>query len=343
MQDFTKDFKRIKKELDECEKPLIFFDDDPDGLSSFLILYRYAQKGKGIIVKSTPKLTEVDAKKAEEYGADKVFAVDLPVVGQDFVDALHVPFIYVDHHVPPDLKGVEFYFNPRTYEESLYYPASLICYNVVKQDIWIAAVGVTGDFLYPPFMEEFKKQYPGYAGESSDVEDCLFETKLGKLIQIFSMILKGPTNKVMQCVKILTRIEHPDEIMDQTTPRGKFVWKYAQQHIKLYNELLKDAVERYDERDSLLVFTYPGNKLSLTSDVALELIHKFPEKVVIVAREKNGEMKTSIRARGKNIRDVLEIAIHGLDAYGGGHEYACGANVKKEDFEEFLDSFRKNL
>ena len=157
MPDFTKEYNRIKQELDSAKKPLIFFDDDPDGLSSFLLLFRYMHKGRGIIVKSTPKLTAEDARKADEFGADKVFAVVLPAVEQGFIDALNVPCIYIDHHTPLKLKNV-YYFNPRATDPGIYCPVSLIAYNVVKQDSWIGAAGVAGDFLVPPFLEHFKKE-----------------------------------------------------------------------------------------------------------------------------------------------------------------------------------------
>lgn len=34
------EIKMIKEELDSCKRPLFFFHDDADGLSSFLLMYR---------------------------------------------------------------------------------------------------------------------------------------------------------------------------------------------------------------------------------------------------------------------------------------------------------------
>ena len=42
---------QIRESLDSCKNPLFFFDDDQDGLCSFLQLYRCKGEGKGIIVK----------------------------------------------------------------------------------------------------------------------------------------------------------------------------------------------------------------------------------------------------------------------------------------------------
>ena len=44
--------KKVRTALETSARPLIFFDDDPDGLCSFLLFYRLHREGKGIIVKS---------------------------------------------------------------------------------------------------------------------------------------------------------------------------------------------------------------------------------------------------------------------------------------------------
>ena len=42
-----KQIKEIKEHLDKAQNPIFFFDNDPDGLCSFLLLQRYCEKGKG--------------------------------------------------------------------------------------------------------------------------------------------------------------------------------------------------------------------------------------------------------------------------------------------------------
>ena len=81
----------------------------------------------------------------------------------------------------------------------------------------------------------------------------------------------------------------------------------------------------------LLVFIYPDDKMSLTGELSNELLYKFPDKVIIVGRKKNEEVKMSIRSKNIVISSILEKALIGLEGYGGGHECACGANVKEID------------
>ena len=71
-----KQYQQIKEELDNCKNPLFFFDDDPDGLSAFLLLYRYLKEGHGFVVKTHPKLDIRSAPKIEQFDADKVFILE---------------------------------------------------------------------------------------------------------------------------------------------------------------------------------------------------------------------------------------------------------------------------
>jgi len=41
--------------------------------------------------------------------------------------------------------------------------------------------------------------------------------------------------------------------------------------------------------------------------------------------------------------DSLEKALVGIDGYGGGHEHACGAAIKKHDFKKFIENIEAQL
>ena len=42
------ELQEIRKMFTEAKRPLFIFDDDQDGLCSFLLLWKWQQKGKGI-------------------------------------------------------------------------------------------------------------------------------------------------------------------------------------------------------------------------------------------------------------------------------------------------------
>ncbi len=336
-----KQYKQIREELDNCKNPLFFFDDDPDGLSAFLLLYRYLKEGHGFVVKTHPKLDIRSAPKIEQFEADKVFILDVALVDQDFIDACKVPLIWIDHHGPYERNNVK-YFNPRLTNKDTNIPTTYMCYKAVNKDLWIAMLGCVADYYMPDFADEFKKQYPDLMNNEKSSEDIYFNTKLGDLIKIFSFSLKGKTSDVLKNMKVLTRIESPYEILNQETAKGKFIYRQYEKIKKIYDGLLEDGIKQASN-DKLLIYIYPDDKMSLTGDLSNELLYKFPDKIIIVGRTKNEEVKMSIRSKKIKLPNILEKAIAGLEGYGGGHEYACGANVKEIDFKEFIDRIKKEI
>lgn len=329
--------QQIRDHLDSCKNPLFFFDDDQDGLCSFLQLYRYKKEGKGIIIKTTPRLGEAFAVKANEYSPDKIFVLDIADVQQDFLDAVKAPVIWIDHHGPFERENVK-YFNPRISNREDNHPTSYMCHQVVQQDLWIAAVGCVADWFIPPFISDFKKDFPDLMDKPyKTVGDIIYNTQLGHLIRIFSFILKGKTNDVMKCVKVLTRVESPYEILNYDSAQGKFIYKRYLQAKNLYEPLLKDAMKTAEKtKDNMVIYTYKDDQTSFTSDLGNEMIYRHPDKIILIGREKNDEMKCSLRSAGLVLPPLIEKALAGLEGYGGGHEHACGLNVKTRDFEEFV-------
>jgi len=303
-----KQYQQIREELDNCKNPIFFFDDDPDGLSAFILLYRYKKEGHGFVAKTHPKLDARSAPKVEEYNADKVFVLDVACLEQDFIDACKVPVIWIDHHGPFERNNVK-YFNPRLAKKDANIPTTYMCYQINQKDLWIGMLGCTGDYYMPDFVDEFKKKYPGLMNDEKSVGDIYFGTKLGKLVKIFSFSLKGKTSDVMKNIKILTRIESPYEILNQETPRGKFIFQRYGKINKLYEDLLRAALEQSND-ENILVFTYSDDKISFTGDLANELSYKFQDKVVIVGRKKNDDVRMSIRSK-KNINSSPFRKIYG--------------------------------
>ncbi|MCK5283336.1 MAG: hypothetical protein KAK00_08070 [Nanoarchaeota archaeon] len=338
-----KEIERIREELTNCQRPIFLFHDDADGLCSFLLLYRYIKEGIGIVIKSKPCVDKKFAKKVIDYEADKVFILDIAIVKQEFVDEVRRPVIWIDHHEPKKLDNV-LYFNPRLHKKDIVYPATNICYDIVQQDLWIAMAGCIGDWHIPYFRGEFCEQYPGLIDESiTNPGQALFESKIGKLANIFNFMLKGTTSEAMKCVKVLTRINSPYEILNQETGQGRFVYKRFEKINSMYLTALDDVKKKVKKKDRFIVYTYQDDKMSFTGELSNEILHTYPDKIIIIAREKSGEMRMSLRSKGVILPPIINKALVNVSGYGGGHEYACGACVKKEDFERFVDNLRKEI
>ena len=339
------DFRRIKEELDTCNNPLFFFDDDPDGLCSFLLLYRYKKEGHGIVVKAKPYLNMDFILKINEYQPHKIFILDMPNVSQDFIDAAKVPVIWIDHHPPQDRTSVV-YINPRLTDQEIV-PTSYMCYTAVQQDMWIAMIGCIGDWFIPPFIDEFLQKY-GYLAEKKyeAPPEYLFETKIGELVKLFSFNLKGKTSEAHKAIKIFCRIKDPQEILKQETAQAKYVYKKYEKINEMYKQLKQRAfdAEKKDKKKPFLVFLYEENQISLTKDLSNELLYRFPKKIIILGRNKGGEVKCSLRSGTNHSLDkALAKALIGIQGYGGGHEHACGCCIKEEDFPQFLNALQTAL
>ncbi|HLC33246.1 MAG TPA: DHH family phosphoesterase [Candidatus Nanoarchaeia archaeon] len=337
--------KRVKEELKSCARPLFFFHDDPDGLASFLLCYRFIREGRGLPVKAYPRITIESARKIEEYGADKVFILDVAMVDQEFIDAAKVPVVWIDHHAPLERENV-LYFNPQ--RRGVNVPTPALIWQAIKderpEDLWIAVTGSIGDWYFPPFAKEYQEKNADLLPiECTTVQEALFNTTLGKLVKTFSFILKGHMTSVMQNIKALTRLEDPREILYQTTSRGGFLWRKYVAVNEDYEKLL-EAAKKHVTSDKLFLFIYQDDKLSLTKDLANELLYLLKDKIIILGRERQGEMRCSLRApENVLLSKALERALVGIQGYGGGHEQACGAAIKKEDFETFLGNFRREI
>ena len=336
----NKDIEYLREKINQSVRPLFLFDDDADGLCSFLLLYRMVGEGKGIIVKTSPELTIKYLPMVNEYSPDLVVILDKPMVEQEFLDKIQVPVIWLDHHEPIKRHNVE-YFNPRIKNDKDNRPTSYWAYKIAEQDLWIATVGCIADWYIPPFAKEFSKKYPDILKTvPKDPAKALFSTRFGELAQAFNFILKGKTKESLACVKILTRIKSPYEILDKTTAQGKYIYSKYKTGKKEYDNILSEV---RPPKGDLLVHTYSADRTSYTAQLSNELMARYPKKTLIICREKSGEMRCSIRSKKYAIPPKLEKALQDVRGYGGGHTHACGACIKAEDFSKFVKNFEEIL
>ncbi|RMF06633.1 hypothetical protein D6764_01835 [Candidatus Woesearchaeota archaeon] len=333
------EIEKARRDIDESYRPLIFFHDDPDGLASFLLLYRYIGDGHGVPIKTTPVITTDFLRFVDKHEPDKVIIVDIAVVEQDFIDKAKVPVVWIDHHQLLERRKVR-YYNPRRYKEDANIPASQVCYDIVEQDDWIAMIGCVGDWVLPPLAEKFSKEHPDLLPPGiKRPEDALFTTKIGFLTNMFSFLLKGKTKDVKSSIELLKKIKSAEELLEGKSREAALLKKRFEPVYERYQALLKEALDEKPQ-DGLVVHLYSDDKWSFTKEVSNEMFYRNPDKMIVIGRERNGSVKLSLRWAG-NIPEILEEAISGLEARGGGHEHACGVVVSKDDYPEFIRRLRE--
>ncbi len=332
----------VREELENCKRPLFLFDDDADGLASFLLLYKHVNEGKGMPVKHAGGVDGTFLRKVKEYEPDKVFILDVPNVSQEFLDEVKTPVIWIDHH-PPQKRNNVLYYNPLLENPDVHKPTSWVCYEITKNNLWIAMTGIIGDWTFPEKLaKQFRQEYAELLPEEvSSPDQALFTTQIGLLAKIFNFVLKGKQSSFKKCIAILTRIQDPYEILNRTSPQGTFIYKRFEEMNKTYMGLWEAAKKNADEK--MIVFSYRG-ELSFTSELSNELLFRNPGKIIIVAREKSGFMRTSLRSgQGVSVRDALQKVMPLFNARGGGHENACGTSIQVDVWKNFISEMKREL
>ncbi len=343
-----KQVKEIKEYLEKAQNPIFYYDNDADGLCSFLLLRRYLKRGRGIVVKSYPDLDATYAHKANEMKADCVFILDKPLVSEKFleaIDSLNIPVVWIDHHKTEERKK-EFknlhIYNPTKNkgENKSSEPVTFLIYQVTKrkEDLWLAVIGCIADHYLPEFSKDFAEQYPELWGDVKEPFDAYYKTDIGKIAQAFSFGLKNSASNVISLQNVLINCNAPEEVFAELESNKDFR-DHIREMRKKYEALIEKARENINNK--LIFFEYGGD-LSISAELANELSYYYPKKYIAIAYSKNTIINISLR--GKNVRKILEKIINELEnASGGGHKNAVGARIKAQDIERFKQKLAESI
>lgn len=344
-----KQLEQIREFIEKAQNPLFFFDNDVDGLASFLLLRRACGKGKGVAIKSFPSLSVNYVRKLHELKPDYVFVLDKALIDKGFRDACHelsIPIVWIDHHevAKVDEENV-FYFNPKQNESEAREPVAYLCHKATKkqEDEWIAMLGCLADWYIPEFATEFSKKYPDIFPYTDDAGKILYKTEFGKIIKMLNFALMDRTTVVVKMLKNLIAIKTPYEILDITPKTASIHARYKQIN-KKYEKLLEKAKEVANEKNKkgkLLFFQY-GGELSISGLLANELLYLYPDCIIVVAFIKGAKVNVAIRGK-KDVRTIALKAMEGIEGTCGGHKEACGASMQVEDLLKFHANLLKIL
>jgi len=334
-----KEIKKLKEHLERATNPLFYFDNDQDGLCSFLLLRRFYGKGNGVPVKTSP-LGKEYLRRIDEFEPDCVFVLDQPTVSDEFVEAVkerNLPLIWIDHHevrkknVP---KSVE-YFNPFLSSKTTE-PVTKVCYDLIsrKEDLWICVAGCIADKFVPEEYGEFGKTYLDLYLKSDDAFEIFFRSEIGKLSRILGMGLKDRTTLVNKMIRFLIKAKTPYEVLEESVATKSFYDRFNSVNKKL-DALVEKARRNADE--NVLFFEYASD-VSMSADIANRLSFEFPNKFVVVIKDKGDVVNMSLR--GKGVKKIFLKAIESLDgAKGGGHKDAVGGQMPVSELWEFKKRF----
>ena len=335
--------EEIREHLEKAQNPLFFFDNDNDGLTSFLLLRRFIDRGRGISIKSYPGLDESYYKRVEEIKPDYIFILDKPEVSEGFLEKAkedNLQVVWIDHHQTEkpvnNLYPNVSYYNPYLLDKTNE-PVSYICYKITrkKEDIWIAIIGCVSDHYLPDFYDEFVDRFPELAKKNPVGKkkpfDVLYKSEIGRIARILDFSLRDSTTNVVKMLKFMIKVKGPMEILEENSKTKHILEKFDEINSK-YQKLMDKAREKAS--DKLIYFKYEGS-VSLSSNLANQLSYEFPDKVVVVVYLNGDLANVSLRWSG-DVRKLTLEAIEGIEgASGGGHREATGAKMLVSELLKF--------
>jgi len=341
-----KEIKEIREHLESAKNPIFFFDNDADGLCSFLILRRFLGRGKGVSLKGLPSLTKEYYRKAEEFNSDYIFVLDRPNIDEEVIELnkkeKNLPIVCIDHHKTENKPEVEGYYNSYL-SDGIYNPTSYLCFKVTgrKEDLWLAVIGCFGDWFMPEFFDEFKEKYPELIdAKYNSASDIVYKTELGKIVMIFDLGLKDTTTNAVSFIKYLIDAKSPSDVIQENSKTEVFLKRYDFLN-KIVKKTVSDARKQVDFKNKTLFFTYSG-KMSLSQQISNELTYNYPDFFIIVGFIKGNYVKFSLRGQG--VRTLMMNSISGIEgASGGGHEFSCGAQMPADKLGEFREKLFKEI
>ncbi len=339
-----KSLKKIREFLENSQNPVFFFDNDQDGLCSFLLLRKFLGRGKGVAVKSAP-MTKEYFRRIVEFNSDAIFILDVPEVSKDFfekAEEVNLPVIMVDHHDVNKKNIPKFvnYYNSFSEKKKQGEPVTYVCYKISekKEDLWLGVIGCISDRFIPDFYDDFLEQFPELGKISKDAFDIFYNSDIGKIARIFGAGLKDRTTNVMNMIRFAIKSKSPYDFLNESKENSVFYKRFEEINSKL-NKFVEKA--KLNVKGNILFFKYAGDT-SMSADLSNKLSHLFFDKVIVVAYVKGNLVNISIR--GESIKSkVLKVIDKIENARGGGHNNAVGVQMNLESLDFFVEELRREI
>ena len=376
MKDMTIAVERIQKAILVKESIMIFGDYDVDGTSSVALLSLYL-KSIGLIVTNylPDRKTEgygISIKSIDLAFQNKqklIIALDCGIKAHNQVDyAIEkgIEFIICDHHNPDkNLPNALAVLNPKRID--CIYPYKDLC-----------GCGVGFKFVQAIESKQSKdNKIINYLdlvalAIAADVVPLTGENRVLAFIGL-QIINSNPRLGIHSLLKKNTKKEYTiSDLMFYVAPRINATGRIKQASLALEllisnnknsaeklaleieglntlrreieKEITIQAADQVDNSDdklnSIVVFDSKWNK-GVIGIVASRLVDKYYKPSIVFCESSNGYLTASARSiKGLDLYSILDDCKEHIDQFGG-HKYAAGLTIKKDNLEKFKTKFEK--
>lgn len=378
MKDMDKAVERLNQALGRKERIMIYGDYDVDGTTAVSLVYKFLQQFYSNLDYYIPDrynegygVSEVGINYAHETGVKLVIVLDCGIKAVKeiaYAKEKGIDFIICDHHVPDDeLPPAAAILNAKRFDSTYPYPHLSGCgvgfkfmqafaqnngipFTQLTPLLDLVAVSIASDIV--PIMGENRiLAYHGLKQLNSNPS-----MGLRAIIDICGLRDKDITVndivfKIGPRINASGRIQNGKEAVDLLTEKDATAAMEKANQIDQYNETRKDLdksmteeanniVEQYEglkDRRSIVIYNEDWHK-GVIGIVASRLTEIYYRPAVVLTRTDDLATGSARSVSGFDVYKAIENCKDLLENFGG-HTYAAGLSMKKENVPEFSRRF----
>ena len=366
--------KRIVTAISKKQKILVYGDYDVDGTTSVAMMYSFLKKYNQNIEYYIPcryeegygiSLKGIDYANANNFAL--IIALDCGIrdIEQiDYANERGIDFIICDHHTPSDkIPNAIAVLNPKQidcnypYKElsgcgvgfkliQAYCINNDISFEEIIEYLDLLTVSIGADIV-PMTGENRVLAFYGLKQINSTPRVGL-KALMDAASKTKELTISDVVFGIAPRINAAGRIEHAKKaveiLVEQDYDRAKLFADGIEENNKTRKDLdqsiTKQALEMVDEtKKSTVVFSQKWHK-GVVGIVASRLIESYYKPTIVLA-ENDGLLTGSARSvHDFDLYEAISKCAHLCQKFGG-HKYAAGLSIKKENLHPFIDAFEK--
>jgi len=378
MKDMDIAVDRIKKAISKKEKILIYGDYDVDGVTSVALVYSYLIKNYSNIIKYIPDRYNEGygiSKKGIDYAKGEkvnlIISLDCGITAIDkinYANELEIDFIICDHHIPlENLPNAVAVLDPK--RKDCKYPFKELCgcgigfkliqaINIVNKKPFddlkfyldLVSIAIAADIV--PIIDENRilafygieqiNKNPR-AGLTEMINSIKSKIKINDLVFRIAPRINssGRMDKAMRSVELLIQ-KNDKDIFDLSKKIELFNTERRIKQEIIINEAIEEINNKTEKKTfSITVYKQDWHK-GIIGIVASKLVEYYYKPTIVLTKSKDLIVGSVRSVKGLDIYNVLKKCKNVLIQFGG-HKYAAGVTLNKNNLNEFKKMFEKNV
>ena len=372
MKNMSVAVKRIESAISRKEGVLIYGDYDVDGTTSVAMMYSFLKKyitdleyyipcryqeGYGI------SLDGIDYAQAKNISLIIALDCGTRAIKQiNYANKRGIDFIICDHHLPSDkIPSPIALLNPKQadccypYKElsgcgvgfkllQAYCLSNKIPFDTIKQYLDLLAVSISAD-LVPMTGENRVLTFYGLKQINSNPREGL-RALMDDKTKVKKLTTSDLAFRIAPRINAAGRIEHAKKaveiLIEKNRDKATFFSESIEENNKTRKELdqsiTKEALQMIDQnKKSTVVYSDKWHK-GVLGIVASRLIETHYKPTIVLA-ESDGIFTGSARSvHGFDLYEAISKCSYLCEKFGG-HKYAAGLSIKKENLDAFIKAF----